>query len=113
MVQQNAELMKKVVRLIEENMQHPNCLVKVEAVILTDYPDYYAMFTQEMGLTPNEYLTKQRLNYAEKLLEQKDLSLKDISKAIGLNGYFEFTQLFKRYNGMSPTSYRIQLFKAM
>ena len=113
MEQKSTELTKKVLLLIEENLQHQYCLAKVEDVILNDNPDYYALFTEEMGVTPDVYITKQRLKHAEKLLEQKELSLKDISKAIGLNGYFEFTQLFKRFNGMSPASYRNQMLKGI
>ncbi|WP_341321294.1 AraC family transcriptional regulator [Solibacillus sp. FSL H8-0523] len=113
MEHKNTELTKKVLLLIEENLQHPHCLAKVEDVILVNDSNYYALFTEEMGLTPDAYIIKQRLKHAEKLLEQKELSLKDISKAIGLNGYFEFTQLFKHFNGMSPASYRNQILKTI
>ena len=113
MEHENTGLTKKVLALIEENLQHPQCLTKVETVILNDEPNYYALFTEEMGVTPNAYIIKQRLKHAEKLLEQKELSFQDISKAIGLNGYFEFTQLFKHFNGMSPASYRNQMLKTI
>ncbi|MER1958937.1 MAG: AraC family transcriptional regulator [Solibacillus sp.] len=113
MEHKNEALTKKVLLLIEENLQHPHCLAKVEDVILNNEPNYYELFTEEMGLTPDAYIIKQRLKHAEKLLEQKELSLKDISKAIGLNGYFEFTQLFKHFNGMSPASYRNQILKTI
>lgn len=113
MEQNNTELMSKILLLIEENLQDQHCLAKLEDAVLTDYPNYYALFTEEMGVTPDAYIAKRRLKFAEKLLEQKELSLKDISKAIGLNGYFEFTQLFKRFNGISPASYRIQVLKGI
>ena len=41
------------------------------------------------------------------------MDFKEIAKAIGINGYFEFTQLFKRLNGITPSGYRNQIFKAL
>ncbi|MGN7477996.1 helix-turn-helix domain-containing protein [Solibacillus silvestris] len=107
----NAEITDKVVFLIERHIDSHHCLAKVEAIVLEKYPNYIAVFETQVGMPPDEYMTKVRLHKAEKLLAQTNMDFKEISKAIGMNGYFEFTEVFKRFYGMTPGGYRNQLFK--
>lgn len=107
----NAELVDKVVILVEKYSVHGQCLGLVEEVIADEYPNYNMIFQQQVGMPVNEYITKVRLHIAEGLLEETEMDFKDISKMIGMNGYFEFTQLFKRFHGVTPVDYRNQLYK--
>ena len=113
MEQKYGAFTQQILVAIEQNLQHKNCLKQLEATFLKEHPNFAQHFEQEVGRTLEEYIIKQRLKQSEKLLEQKELSVKDISKAIGFNGYFEFTQLFKRFNGISPVSYRTQMLKGI
>lgn len=107
----NAELVDKVVILVEKYSVHGQCLALVEEIIADEYPNYNMIFQQQVGMPVNEYITKVRLHKAEGLLEDTEMDFKEISKMIGMNGYFEFTQLFKRFHGMTPVDYRNQLYK--
>lgn len=107
----NAELVDKVVILVEKYSVHGQCLALVEEIIADEYPNYNMIFQQQVGMPVNEYITKVRLHKAEGLLEDTEMDFKEISKMIGLNGYFEFTQLFKRFHGVTPVDYRNQLHK--
>ena len=109
----NAELVEKIIFLIEKNLHSEKCLVEVEAIIEEDYPNYAVIFEEQAGMKPDEFIAKTRVGEAEKLLEQTEMDFKAIAKAIGINGYFEFTQLFKRLNGITPSGYRNQIFKAL
>ncbi|BAK15222.1 two-component system response regulator YesN [Solibacillus kalamii] len=107
----NAELVDKVVILVEKYSVHGHCLALVEEIIADEYPNYNMIFQQQVGMPVNEYITKVRLHKAEGLLEDTEMDFKEISKMIGMNGYFEFTQLFKRFHGVTPVDYRNQLHK--
>lgn len=108
----NNEIVDKVIYSIERKLKSKNCLAELDRVFLKYYPTYQLIFEEQMGMNVLEYLNKARITEAEKLLEKTTLDIKEVAKAVGINGYFEFTQLFKRIIGVTPSGYRNQLFNA-
>ena len=103
------EIVDTVIFYIEKKLQCKQCPLEVEKIFSIKYPNYDEIFEQHVGLTVLDYITKARINKAEKLLEHTLLSFKEIAIAIGLSGYFEFTELFKKVCGTTPSTYRNQL----
>ncbi|OMF26486.1 hypothetical protein BK133_20230 [Paenibacillus sp. FSL H8-0548] len=70
-------------------------------------PTYLSqLFKKEVGENFVEYLSRQRIQYACKLLTETDMTVSQIGEKCGFNDYFYFTRIFKRLNGMTPTQYR-------
>ncbi|MGO4107677.1 response regulator transcription factor [Paenibacillus sp. YAF4_2] len=70
-------------------------------------PTYLSqLFKKEVGENFVEYLSRQRIQYACKLLAETDMTVSQIGEKCGFNDYFYFTRIFKRLNGMTPTQYR-------
>ena len=63
-------------------------------------------FKEIYGVSPNQYLTKIRIEAAKKLLLSTDLSIEDISKKSGFNSLSHFTSNFKKYTGKTPAEFR-------
>lgn len=64
-------------------------------------------FKQETGVTPLEYLTNMRLNYAQELLLQETfISVADVAEKCGYHDSFYFSKIFKQKFGVSPLNYR-------
>ncbi len=72
------------------------------------YSDDYIIkiFKNRYGITPYQYLIKKRLAQAESLLVQSNLSIEEISRAVGYNDFSTFFRDFKKKYGMSPTERR-------
>ena len=70
-------------------------------------PSYISrLFKRQKGVSPNEYVTKYRIEKAKKLIEEnKDLRIKDIADAVGFKEAYYFSKTFKRETGMWPTEY--------
>ncbi|MGL4344936.1 MAG: response regulator transcription factor [Cellulosilyticaceae bacterium] len=66
------------------------------------------LFRKETSSTYTEYISQLRIQKAKELLLNNDLSLNDISEAIGYNDYFYFLKSFKKHVGISPGKYRAQ-----
>lgn len=64
------------------------------------------LFTKEIGITFSEYVTRYRLDMAEKLLSQGSMPVKDVCQKVGIGDYFYFNKLYKKYKGTTPTSFR-------
>jgi len=64
------------------------------------------MFKQLFHQTPHQFLTKARLERAQKLLVQTDRPIIDICLSVGYESVGSFNTLFRRRVGMPPTTYR-------
>lgn len=67
---------------------------------------FAARFSQALGESCMEYVTKWRLNVACKLLRTTDASIDEIAYGMGYNNLPAFTRVFKRYLGVTPSRWR-------
>ncbi|MBF6176748.1 AraC family transcriptional regulator [Nocardia blacklockiae] len=63
-------------------------------------------FTEVMGRPPLTYLTECRMDEAEVLLSDTDLTIARIAETIGYADAFGFSAAFKRHRGLSPSAFR-------
>jgi len=63
-------------------------------------------FKKEVGITPNAYLTKIRMQNAAQLLISGNMLISDISNLVGISDSNYFVKLFKKEFGVTPTEYR-------
>ena len=55
---------------------------------------FHRLFTRIYNVTPNEYLTAQRINHAKILLSKEGISISDICNSIGFESLASFSLLF-------------------
>jgi AraC-like DNA-binding protein len=63
-------------------------------------------FRGAFGETPQEYLTRLRLERAKQLLTVTDRSITDVCLDVGFSSLGSFSVLFKRHVGRTPREYR-------
>lgn len=68
----------------------------------------YAMrlFRKSMGMTMLEYITRQRVSHAQRLLATTDRGVLDIMEACGFVSPTRFYAVFRRFVGGTPNRYR-------
>ena len=59
-----------------------------------------------------EYCSTRKIDQAKALLENKELSICDVSARSGFNNVTYFNRIFKRITGLSPQEYRTEIQKA-
>ncbi len=64
------------------------------------------LFHKEMGMTPQDYVERERLARAARLLLQSDMTLVEVAKSTGFANEFYFSRRFKLAHGVSPGRYR-------
>ncbi|MBQ7012241.1 MAG: AraC family transcriptional regulator [Clostridia bacterium] len=67
---------------------------------------FSTVFKNSIGISPQEYLNNFRLEKAADLLVSSNLSVTDIAFSTGYSGVINFSRMFKRRFGTSPTEYR-------
>ncbi|WP_405582661.1 GlxA family transcriptional regulator [Streptomyces sp. NBC_01190] len=63
-------------------------------------------FREEVGLSPGQWLTQQRIEHARQLLESTDLSVDQIAHQAGFGSSASMRQHLQAALGVSPTAYR-------
>ena len=64
------------------------------------------IFKKYFGISPIEYIISQRLNYAQRLILNTDMSINEIAAACGYNDTSFFIMQYKKYYGTTPTKTR-------
>jgi AraC family transcriptional regulator of arabinose operon len=69
-------------------------------------PNFYRAFKQEFGLSPIDYIIKERMRLAKRCLKNPALSITEICFKVGFGNLGYFTRTFRQLEGMTPTEYR-------
>lgn len=64
------------------------------------------IFHEETGLSIREYISRERIEAAKRMLSHGKARVSDISEAVGIHDTKYFTQMFKKATGMTPAQYR-------
>lgn len=67
-------------------------------------PKYFAeLFYKVAGVSPIHYVIRHRIHVAEKLLLTTNASIREIGKSVGYTDPYQFSKMFKKYRGVSPS----------
>lgn len=100
---------KTVIRATDYIYNHLN-----EKIMLDDLADYLKinksylceLFKKETGFTINTYITKLKVEAAQRMLEDSNYEASDISNYFAFSSHSHFIAIFKKYTGMTPNEYR-------
>lgn len=76
-----------------------------ETVDLSEY-HFLRLFKQSTGTTPHQYVLRQRIERARRLLIESDLSVTEIAYLLGFATPAHFARQFRRQTGIAPTELR-------
>ena len=68
----------------------------------------YDLFKRYANSSPQQFLTRQRMEDAKQQLITTALPIKEIASGVGYSDTYTFSKAFKRYAGASPNAYRQQ-----
>ncbi len=88
-----------------EQQQHIALEVVAQEVGMSRY-HFSRVFKESMGLSPINYIVRQRIERAKKLLAETDLPIADIALQAGFSGQSHFTTFFRKLVGLTPRSFR-------
>lgn len=96
-------------RFCEANLSRP--LRAADAAAAVGYsPDYLSrLFSRYLGSSFSVHLDTMRMTAAKGLLEDRDLSVREIAQSVGYTHASNFSHAFARATGLSPREYRRHL----
>lgn len=98
-----------VVRAVADRIRRDcGCTVRIsDLVAFSGYSQtrFFALFREKMGLSPNQFLTRYRIDRAKQLLMTPNgPSLQEIALSCGFATASHFAATFRRYEGVTPSS---------
>lgn len=100
---------RKLERLVNTRMRNPNLNIDVIAAQFgMGRTNFYRKVRELMGMSPNDYLRKCRMERAAELLRTTVLPVADVCAQVGMPDAQYFSRVFKGYFGMPPSAYREQ-----
>ena len=101
--------MDDALRYIHDNYCHDDISLNTAARAINVSSNYLStIFSQKVGDSFIEYLTKKRMQRAKQLLRETDKRSGEIALAVGYKDPRYFSYVFKRTQGCTPSEYRNQ-----
>jgi AraC-like DNA-binding protein len=91
-----------VLTYIHEHLHEVITVEKLADVACMSKPHFFRSFKREFGLTPLDYIIRERLSLARKLLQDPKNTVSDVSYRVGFQSVNYFCTLFKKHLGVSP-----------
>jgi AraC-like DNA-binding protein len=67
---------------------------------------FFKWFKEQFGITPLEYITRERIRLARELLAQEKYTIAQVSLQCGFTDVNYFVRTFKKSEGLTPGAYR-------
>ncbi len=104
--ERSGDIIRTAKKYIEDHFDKDISLDDVSRVVNIS-PYYFSkVFKEESGLNFIEYLTNIRIDKAKELLENSNLSIKEICVSCGYTDPNYFSRSFKKNVGVTPTEYK-------
>lgn len=94
-------------RVIADNLSNSDLDVNmVTKLMRMSRASLYSKMKITIGIGVNEYITKQRIQFAKQQLTTTELTIREISEKAGFLHQRNFSAVFKNITGFSPSDYR-------
>ena len=91
---------------IADNIERPFLVSDLAGYCYLSTKQLTRIFNEYEGITPGEYIKRERGIAVEKMLAESSFSLKQISEKMNFSNEYYFNEFFKKYSGMPPGEYR-------
>lgn len=97
---------RKAIALMEANVGERICFDQVARAVGLSRPHFFALFKEQMSVTPNVFWNTLRIAEAVRCLQSSDESLISVAFNLGFSTQGNFSRFFREHTGVPPTVYR-------
>lgn len=102
------ERIQRVQRRIAERLAHPWDTAEMATIAHLSSSRFTALFREQLGTSPKQYLIAARMNRAASLLMETRLSQTELAENLGFQDVYFFNRQFTRFHGVPPGRYKKQ-----
>lgn len=90
---------------IRKNLHQKLSIESIAKMAYVSKSNFFKMFKDELGTSPNEFILRERISRAKELLKSRN-SIKETAFQTGFSDTNYFTRVFKQLVGVTPKSYQ-------
>jgi AraC family transcriptional regulator len=98
--------MRRVMDFVQAHLDQELSLEALAQQIGLSPYHFARLFRQTTGESPHQFVLRQRIERAQRLLKERDVSLAHVAVESGFANQSHLTQAFKRHLGLTPRAYR-------
>ncbi len=95
-----------VVQYIREHLVENITIGKLSDLACMSKSHFFRSFKRELGISPAEYIIRERIRLSKKILLDPQVSITDASYRTGFQSVSYFSTLFRKYEGITPKSFK-------
>lgn len=95
-----------VLRFMHDNFRSDISMTQLSNIMGVTPQHFCRVFRKTMNVSPNEFLTRIRLDEAKRLLNEKDVSVSEVAVRSGFRDAGYFSTVFRKHEGISPVQYK-------
>jgi AraC-like DNA-binding protein len=103
---EGAQRLSPVLIHIRENLTRPLALRELARLVHLSPSRFNHVFRSALGISPRDYLQRERLQKAQELLIHSDMGIGEVGANVGWDNPFFFSRLFRKRCGQTPSAYR-------
>ncbi|MEY3052388.1 MAG: hypothetical protein RLY31_2173 [Bacteroidota bacterium] len=98
-----------IIRYMREHLDEPLPVTQLSHKVYMSESNFYRVFRHEMGLSPTDFILRERMKRAVSLLQDPNNKGKDVCLQCGFNSLSYFIRAFKRDHHLSPRAYQARM----
>jgi len=98
--------LRRVMAYVDASLGGPISLDDLASVAGVSRFHFHRQFRKTVGVTPREYVLRARIERAKGLLTESDLTVGEVSGAVGFVDQSHFSNNFRRLTAMTPRGFR-------
>lgn len=98
--------LRRAVEYIDANLTEDIALDDLAGLTRMSVFYFVRLFKQSTGLSPHQYVLRERVERAKKLLAGEQHSITEIALEVGCSSHSHFSTVFRRVTGETPKTYR-------
>ncbi len=96
----------RIKKFINENFHQEISVSELAKLSGYSYDHFRHIFKKHIGRSPKQYITDKKIEHAKMLLSTSTMYVTDISISCGFSEISQFSILFKKHTGVTPSEYR-------
>lgn len=99
--------LQKAISILRDSLCNEICMAQVAREAMLSEFRLFHLFKMAFGITPYQFLLKERMDYAISLRSTTSYTWSEIATIVGFAEPTSFSKAFKKMKGVSPANYKV------
>ncbi len=95
-----------MIQYVQENIHQRISVNDLCRKVYMSRPTFFRIFKREFGITPIEYIIKEKMKLAKDILLNSNITINDVAYQCGFNSVNHFIKTFRQFEKITPLQFK-------